>query len=188
MASVERRCCWRSLPPLWLRHRRRRSKRTRTAALAPGADSDRAALFGVHSSLPTGSTGGAQALLTSDRSTLGDAHSPPVLQDLDVLSADTSPGLRSSRKDRVRSSGTPQYTSSHTSNVTGASSTLNTLARPDARAMLVTALEHMAREHPASVFAGRYVLLQERVAGGQAVVNFARGADGGFFQFAIKCD
>ena len=64
--------------------------------------------------------------------------------------------------------------------------TANTLSKTDARAQLVAALEHISREHPPPVFAGRYVLLQERVSGGQAVVNFARGRDGGYFQYALK--
>ena len=62
-----------------------------------------------------------------------------------------------------------------------------TLAEPDALAQLRTALENVAATKPAVDFAGRYLLLQERVEGGQAVVNFARDANGGVSQYAIKC-
>jgi hypothetical protein len=64
-----------------------------------------------------------------------------------------------------------------------------TLEEQDAKLQLVRALENMAAVQPPAVFAARYVLLQERVSGGQAVVNFARGASGaGAEQVAIKCD
>lgn len=62
-----------------------------------------------------------------------------------------------------------------------------TLEGANAKRRILTALANMAAEEPPAVFAGRYVLLQERVVGGQAVVNFARSHDGGFSQFAIKC-
>lgn len=57
----------------------------------------------------------------------------------------------------------------------------------DARARLERALEKLAEAEPPQLFAGRYVLLQERVAGGQAIVNFARGRGAGLTQYAIKC-
>ena len=44
----------------------------------------------------------------------------------------------------------------------------------------------MAGKQPPELFAGRYMLLPERAAGGQALVNFARDATGGFYQYAIK--
>jgi hypothetical protein len=48
-------------------------------------------------------------------------------------------------------------------------------------------LSAMASADPPQLFGGKYVLLNERVAGGQALVNFARDASGGYYQYAIKC-
>ena len=62
-----------------------------------------------------------------------------------------------------------------------------TLDATDAKEQLLCALDNMAGERPQEPFAGRYILLRERVEGGQAVVNFARDEQGGFFQYAIKC-
>ena len=62
-----------------------------------------------------------------------------------------------------------------------------TLVQPDRGSQLVTALENMAQASPPALLAGKYMLLDERAAGSQAVVAFARGGDGGFFQYAIKC-
>ena len=57
----------------------------------------------------------------------------------------------------------------------------------DAHARLVVALENFANAEPPQLFAGKYLLLDERVVGGQAVVNFARGPGGSIFTYAIKC-
>ena len=57
----------------------------------------------------------------------------------------------------------------------------------DAQARLVVALENFANAEPPQLFAGKYLLLDERVVGGQAVVNFARGPGGSIFTYAIKC-
>jgi serine/threonine protein kinase len=48
------------------------------------------------------------------------------------------------------------------------------------------ALNNMRIASPPRPFAGRYLLLQERAGGSQAVIAFARDRDGGFFQYAIK--
>jgi hypothetical protein len=53
-------------------------------------------------------------------------------------------------------------------------------------AQLQAALENMAACDPPQRFLGKYIITGERMMGGQAVVQFARGGDGGFFQFAIK--
>lgn len=45
----------------------------------------------------------------------------------------------------------------------------------------------MATRRPPEVFAQEYVLLDERIAGGQAIVNFARDAATGAHRYAIKC-
>jgi hypothetical protein len=55
-------------------------------------------------------------------------------------------------------------------------------------AQLKAALENMAACEPPHRFLGKYIITGERMMGGQAVVQFARGGDGGFFQFAIKYD
>lgn len=60
-------------------------------------------------------------------------------------------------------------------------------AESDTAAELLAALEKAASAKPRQVIAGRYVLLRERVATGQAVVNFAVSQAGDFRQFAIKC-
>ena len=45
----------------------------------------------------------------------------------------------------------------------------------------------MTTSQPPELFMGRFLLMQDRRGGGQAAVQFARGGDGGFFQYAIKC-
>ena len=62
-----------------------------------------------------------------------------------------------------------------------------TLQEPDLRDKVTTALQHMARADPPIVFANRYLLIDEQVQGGQAVVCFARDASHGATQYAIKC-
>ena len=76
----------------------------------------------------------------------------------------------------------PTHSGTYTFDNTGA----DTGAMPDAHAKLLCALENLAAADPPRVFARRYVLLQERSVGGQAVVNYARGRDGGLFQYALK--
>ena len=58
----------------------------------------------------------------------------------------------------------------------------------DAKAHLLHELDMAASAAKPPVFAGRYMLMAERVEGGQAVVNFARDhpSIGGFYQYAIK--
>ena len=63
-----------------------------------------------------------------------------------------------------------------------------TVENNDAHARLVAALQTFAAAEPPHVFAGKYLLLDERVVGGQAVVNFARGPGGSIDSYAIKCD
>ena len=58
----------------------------------------------------------------------------------------------------------------------------------DAHARLVAALQNFAAAEPPQLFAGKYLLLQERVVGGQAMVNFARVPGGSIDSYAIKCD
>lgn len=55
------------------------------------------------------------------------------------------------------------------------------------REQLIVALDNISSEVPRLAFARRYILLPERILGGQAVVNFARDESAGFFQYAIKC-
>ena len=76
----------------------------------------------------------------------------------------------------------PTHSGTYTFDNTGA----DTGAMPDAHAKLLCALENLASADPPRVFARRYVLLQERSVGGQAVVNYARGRDGGLYQYALK--
>ena len=49
------------------------------------------------------------------------------------------------------------------------------------------AIDNMNAANPPRVFAEQFYLLNERIVGGQALVNFARDRDGGFFQYAVKC-
>ena len=63
----------------------------------------------------------------------------------------------------------------------------HTVAEPDMRSKVSTALHNMAEQEPPALFAGRFQLLSEQCQGGQAVVHFARDARGSLKQFAIKC-
>jgi hypothetical protein len=45
----------------------------------------------------------------------------------------------------------------------------------------------MALAQPPMKFLGKYLVMQDCAEGGQAFVQFARGGEGGFFQYAIKC-
>ena len=60
-----------------------------------------------------------------------------------------------------------------------------TMAAASPRTRLETALDNMA--DAGELFAGRFMITRERFAGGQAMVQFARGGSDGFFQYAIKC-
>ena len=62
-----------------------------------------------------------------------------------------------------------------------------TLSAEAQKEQLQRALYTMAVSQPAELFMGQYTLMQDRRGGGQASVQFARGGDGGFFQYAIKC-
>ena len=55
------------------------------------------------------------------------------------------------------------------------------------QAQLVAALQAMERASPPELFMGKYHVVRDRVSGGQATVQFVRGGEGGFFQYAIKC-
>lgn len=57
--------------------------------------------------------------------------------------------------------------------------------RGDALALAHT-LDTMAAARPPAIFAGDYVVLKERVRGGQSLVQFARDADAGLHQFAVR--
>jgi hypothetical protein len=63
----------------------------------------------------------------------------------------------------------------------------STLEAPTPMARLERALDNIIMANTPELFAGKYVLLSERVVGGQGLVLFARSSDGGFRQFAIKC-
>jgi hypothetical protein len=60
-------------------------------------------------------------------------------------------------------------------------------AAPSRREHLEEVLHHMATAHQPELFIGRFLLMRERTASGQAVIQFARSGDGGFYQYAIKC-
>jgi hypothetical protein len=68
----------------------------------------------------------------------------------------------------------------------GSTNTEATMAGATWHQQLNRALNNMRIARPSQPFAGRYLLLQERASGGQAVIAFARDRDGGFFQYAIK--
>jgi hypothetical protein len=55
------------------------------------------------------------------------------------------------------------------------------------RARLNRAMRQMVLAQPPLKFLGKYLIVQDHAEGGQAFVQFARGGDGGFFQYAIKC-
>jgi hypothetical protein len=57
----------------------------------------------------------------------------------------------------------------------------------DKRALLERGLAMMATGNPPELFLGRFLIMSETRAGGQALVQFARGGEDGFFQYAIKC-
>lgn len=83
---------------------------------------------------------------------------------------------------------TPQHTERDLRSMTiGAPADPWTLGESSDKGKLIMALENLALAEPMQLFASKYALLNERAAGGQAVVNFARDARGGFFQYAIKC-
>ena len=65
---------------------------------------------------------------------------------------------------------------------------LATQAGADPREQLERALDNMAANStgPAGLFAGKFRVTKERRSGAQALVQFARGGDDGFFQHAIK--
>jgi hypothetical protein len=48
-------------------------------------------------------------------------------------------------------------------------------------------LDNLMAMRPPGLFNGRFTLLRERTRGGQALVQMAHDADGGFYQYAIKC-
>jgi hypothetical protein len=64
------------------------------------------------------------------------------------------------------------------------------MAGTDSRDQLERALDHMAVDVKGygGLFAGRFRITKERRSGAQALVQFARGGEDGFFQHAIKCD
>ena len=61
------------------------------------------------------------------------------------------------------------------------------LSADSQRDQLTAALQATQDARPPEMFMGRYLIMKERRSGGQATVQFARGGDGGFFQYAIKC-
>jgi hypothetical protein len=65
--------------------------------------------------------------------------------------------------------------------------TPNTFAAGSEHEQLVTAVSNMAMSQTPIVFASRFLLTTGMVRGGQGIVVFARGDDGGMRQFAIKC-
>lgn len=52
---------------------------------------------------------------------------------------------------------------------------------------LAAALTAMRDATPPERFMGKYLLMPDGASGGQATVQFARGGNGGFLQYAIKC-
>ena len=172
-----------------LRRRRRRTlhKGQAPTELRSGATADAAAAQ-PSGRLKSARSYKATATLSGGQVSTGDVVSPPPPQSAHLMIA--SDAASSAEPSASRGSDhTPGRAPGGMTTATWSMSTAtaNTLSKTECRAQLVTALEHISREHPPPVFAGRYVLLQERVSGGQAVVNFARGADGGYFQYAIKC-
>ena len=57
----------------------------------------------------------------------------------------------------------------------------------DAKAQLESVLLHIAEANPQPTFAGRYLLLNDFVQGGQGIVAFARDGRNPVMQYAIKC-
>jgi hypothetical protein len=97
------------------------------------------------------------------------------------LDADSWPVTSSSGGHRLTSTFGQTYTA--VSNTTRAAAP----EEADFKRALLEELRDIATADPPQLFAGKYVLLNERVAGGQALVNFARDSTGGYYQYAIKC-
>ena len=170
-----------------LRRRRRRGQHESQArtGLRSGAGVDGAAAQPSQASQRTKQAASIKGTALRSQGQVGTWEAVPQSAQLTVTSGGASSadpaGSRASDSTPSRTAGGMM-----TGTWSMSTATANTLSKTDARAQLVAALEHISREHPPPVFAGRYVLLQERVSGGQAVVNFARGRDGGYFQYAIK--
>jgi hypothetical protein len=75
---------------------------------------------------------------------------------------------------------------SESGGITTLNGALQTKDMASAAEQVAQALENMRLAQPPVPFAGRWHLLPEQRHGGQAVVQFARGANGGFEQRAIK--
>ena len=52
---------------------------------------------------------------------------------------------------------------------------------------LTRTVEAMATTFPPALFLGQYTFVVDRVPGRHALINFAVGADGSGFQYAVKC-
>ena len=164
----------------WRRQRRAHAKADASAADKLG--SKHAADEAAPQNMSTGPSGGAAHSVT----TQSDAR-----QTLDLTSDGPSPEPPSTitrvRFDNLDISRRLDFDSPVTGSTLGATQEPQTLAEPDEQRRLLCALDNMSCSDPPPLFAGRYVMLRDRAGGGQSVVNFARGADGGFTQFAIKC-
>lgn len=98
------------------------------------------------------------------------------------------------RRLQIHNNGDAQpYTASPRSVHTSASQAVDSEVLPDTFAeakparRVATALENMALADPPPPLAGGFVLVNERVVGGQAIVNFARGDRVGTYdQYAVK--
>jgi hypothetical protein len=78
------------------------------------------------------------------------------------------------------------YTAAITPSTLGTSHKTKSTASLSREEALRHELDDMRTAEPPVLFAGRYALLAGSMSGGQAAVHFARGADGGFKQYAIK--
>ena len=196
---------------LFFRHRRRRSKGhtpAPTETLAADESAARCEAEAADRSLDAAQPSAVEQSRISRRAVRGSQFTPqataasaarkqPVSQSssdgqhLAVSSRNTGPspaaasygtGSASPGTYQASGTGTSTWTTSHASRQDP--STLSETGWPD---QLVTALQNQALATPAQVFAGKYTLLDERVTAGQSVVNFARNANGGFHQYALKC-
>jgi hypothetical protein len=72
---------------------------------------------------------------------------------------------------RVDTTTTPKFTTMSTLGPLAKRNEARTLAQESSKAQLMTALDNVLAEEPPVDFAGRYLLMDERAVGGQAVVQ-----------------
>ena len=169
----------------WRRHRRVRSKADAPAAAQLGRG--HAAAEATPQNMSTGPSRSAAHSVTAEseaRQTLDLTSDGPSPEPPSTITRVRFDNLDISRRLDFKSTATG---STATGSTFGATQEPQTLAEPDEQRRLLCALDNMSCSDPPPLFARRYVMLRDRAGGGQSVVNFARGADGGFTQFAIKC-